>query len=203
MSEDRERQDQMSAGGNQQSGELVYWWVPRGEERVFELPGWSAETRQLVRTLFAGSDVGHRWEGDKVVVPGESRDDAAALLDEIVAASRPPLDAQADRVGYEMVDWPQHEVELLRQTLTDKEIIHEFTDDEELLVYEGDEATVDALFEELGLLGPNPGVELDGETLTSLLNDLYLATDRLSRVATDPDAVVATARSVGDRKSVV
>ena len=134
----------MSEDRGVSAGELVYWWAPRGDERVFELPGWPTEARQLVRTLFAGSEVEHHWEGDKVVVRSESRDDAAALLDEIIAASRPQLDAEADRVGYELADWPPHEVERLQESLSELGIIYEFTAEEELLVYEGDEARVDA-----------------------------------------------------------
>ena len=171
--------------------ELAYWWSPRGDERVFELPNWPAESRELARSLLLSSDVDHRWEAEKIVVPASARDEAAALLDEIIAASAEKLDGDSDRVAYELADWPPHEIDIVLTSLSESGIAHSFTEDAELLVYEGDEETVDALFEQLGLHGPNPGVEVDGETLTSLLDALYLASDKLARNANDPDGVVA------------
>lgn len=184
------------------ASEMVYWWSPRGDERIFELPNWPDEARELARTLFRGAELEHRWEADKIVVPSAQRDDAAALLDEIIAASHPSLDGEADRVAYDLAEWPPHEIEIVLTSLSESGIVHEFTDDAELLVYEGDEATVDALFEQLGLHGPNPGVELDGESLTALLDSLYSASDKLGKNANDPDGVVAAVRAADELESL-
>ena len=145
-----------------------------------------------MRSLLESAEVEHRWEAGKLVVDAPQRTEVQELLDEVVAASRPRLEADADRVAYELADWPAEELRELEAALDREGILGEWTEDGELLVYESDEERVDALFEELGLHGPDDRIELEGEELTGLLNDVYLATDRLARDARDPDAVVDT-----------
>ena len=173
-------------------GELVYWWAPRGDERVFDLVSWPEDALHVVRSLLDSAEVEHRWEAGKLVVDAPQRTEVQELLDEVVAASRPRLEADADRVAYELADWPAEELRELEAALDQEGIVGEWTEDGELLVYESDEERVDALFEELGLHGPDDRVALEGEELTGLLNDVLLATDRLARDARDPDAVVGT-----------
>jgi hypothetical protein len=180
--------------GRGDSGELVYWWSPRGDDRVFDLSSWPEEARDVVRSVLETSEVPHRWEDDTLVVDAADREDAQAVLDDVVAASRPRLESDEDRVAYDMADWPDYEIDALASALERDGILHEWTEDGELLVYEADERRVDALFEELDLLGPQEDkVRLDGEALTSLLTSAYVAVDRLSKHATDADAVVDAA----------
>lgn len=189
--------------GRSESGELVYWWSPRGDDRVFDLTGWPEEARDVVRSMLETSEVPHRWEDDMLVVDAADREDTQAVLDDVVAASRPRLEADEDRVAYDMTGWPDYELDALASALERDGILHEWTDDGELLVYEVDEPRVDALFEELDLLGPQEDkVRLDGEALTSLLTSAYVAVDRLSKHATDPDAVVAAATAAEDISDV-
>ena len=111
----------------------------------------------------------------------------------------PRLEEDADRVAYELADWPADQLRELEAALDHEGILAEWTEEGELLVYETDEERVDALFEQLDLHGPDERISLEGEELTSLLNDVLLAADRLVRDARDPDAVVgavAAAREV-------
>jgi hypothetical protein len=179
-----------TSGEHAASGELVYWWAPRGEERVFDLVGWPQDALHVVRSLLESAELEHRWEAGKLVVAAAQRQEAQEVLDEVVAASRPRLEADADRVAYELADWPAEELSVLEAALDAEGILAEWTEEGELFVYETDEERVDALFEELGLGGPDERIALEGEELTSLLNDVYLALDRLARDARDPDAVV-------------
>ena len=88
------------------------------------------------------------------------------MLDEVVAASRPRLEDDADRTAYELADWPEAELSELADALEREGILHEWTDDGELLVYGSDEERVDALFEELACDGPDGDrIQLDGEEL--------------------------------------
>lgn len=179
-----------------EAGELVYWWSPRGDERVFDLSGWPDEAVATARALVDEDGLAHTWEGTSLVVAAAQRDDAAALLDEVVAAAAMKLDAAEDRTAYDLADWPDYELETLRQALEDAGIVHEWTEELELLVYEADEARVDELFEQLELRGPNPGIELDGEQLTALLTNLFLAAGTLAEDPDDADAVVEGHRSI-------
>ncbi|MEZ5234628.1 MAG: hypothetical protein R2755_33615 [Acidimicrobiales bacterium] len=179
-----------------QPGELVYWWSPRGDDRVFDLAAWPDEAVATARALLEEDGLEHSWEGASLVVAKERRDDAAALLDEVVAAAAMKLDADADRTAYDLSDWPDDEVETLREALEGAGILFEWTDDGELLVYEVDEQRVDELFERLDLHGPNPGIELDGESLTFLLTNLFMAAGTLAEDADDADAVLEGHRSI-------
>lgn len=181
------------AGSPQQ---LVYWWEPRGDERVFDLAGWPEEALALVRASLDEDGMAHRWEAGTLVVDAAQREDAAALLDDVVAASMPRLDGDSDRTAYDLADWPDYEVEVLLGALEDGGILHEWTEEGELLVYEADEARVDELFERLDLRGPDPGIELDGEVLTDLLTNLFVATDKLSEDADDADAIIAAHNAI-------
>ena len=184
--------DEEGSAASPAEGELVYWWAPRGDERVFDLVSWPQDALHVVRSLLESAEVEHRWEAGKLVVDAPQRTEVQELLDEVVAASRPRLEADADRVAYELADWPAEELRELEAALDQEGIVGEWTEDGELLVYESDEERVDALFEELGLHGPDDRVALEGEELTDLLNDVLLATDGLARDARDPDAVVGT-----------
>jgi hypothetical protein len=176
--------------------ELVYWWAPRGDDRVFDLKAWPDEARATAQALLDEEGVGYRWEEGDLVVDAAAREDVAGILDEVVAANRPRLDLDSNRTAYELGDWPDYEIETLQTALDDEGVLHEWTDDGDLLVYEVDETRVDELFERLDLRGPNPGIELDGEALTSLLTTLFTAADRLSRDAAKADAVVEAHRSI-------
>jgi hypothetical protein len=176
--------------------ELVYWWAPRGDDRVFDLKAWPDEARATAQALLDEEGVEYRWEDGDLVVGASAREDVANVLDEVVAASRPGLDADSNRTAYELGDWPDDEIEVLETALEDEGILHEWSEEGELFVYEADEARVDELFERLDLRGPNPGIELDGEALTSLLTGLFTATDRLARDAGNADAVVGAHRSI-------
>lgn len=177
--------------------ELVYFWAPRGEERVFDLAAWPVEARTMAEALLAEDGLEHRWEGDAVVVDAPLRPDVAAILDTVVEASRPRLDDDEARTAYELGDWPDYELEVLAQALEDAGILHEWSDDGELYVYERDEAQVDELFDRLDLHGPDPGIELDGDQLNLLLTDLMAASDKMSKDAADPDGVLAAHRLIG------
>ncbi len=181
------------AGSPQQ---LVYWWEPRGDERVFDLAGWPEEALALVRASLDEDAMAHRWEASTFVVDAAQREDAAALLDDVVAASMPRLDGDSDRTAYDLADWPDYEVEVLLGALEDGGILHEWTEEGELLVHEADEARVDELFERLDLRGPDPGIELDGEVLTELLTNLFVAADKLSEDADDADAIIAAHNAI-------
>jgi len=185
--------DESQASGSQA---LVYWWQPRGSERVFDLAGWPAEALAMVQALLDEDGMEHRWEDGALVVDAARRDDAAGLLDEVVAASMPHLDADSDRTAYDLAGWPDYELELLRDALDGTDILYEWTEDGELLVYEADEERVDELFERLDLRGPDPGIELDGEALSDLLTTLFVASGNLADDPDDADAVLATHNAV-------
>src|SRR5215203_1870360 len=97
--------DEEGSAASPAEGELVYWWAPRGDESV---------------------EVEHRWEAGKLVVDAPQRTEVQELLDEVVAASRPRLEADADRVAYELADWPSEELRELEAGLDQEGIVGEW-----------------------------------------------------------------------------
>jgi hypothetical protein len=176
------------------SEELVYWWSPRGDERVFDLRAWPADAVHLVRSMLESAEVAHTWEEGQLVVASAQREEAQEILDEVVAANQPHLEEDEDRTAYELGDWPPGEIAVLEAALDGAGILREWTEAGDLLVYESDEQRVDALFEELGLRGPDDGtVSLEGEELSRLLDSVFMGADRLSRDPADPDGVISYA----------
>lgn len=175
---------------------LVYWWQPQGRERLFDLSGWPEEALGVLRSSLEQDGLAHSWQDGKLVVDAAHREAVAALLDDIVAASIPRLDSESDRTAYDLGDWPDYEIEVLIGALEEAGIVHEWTDDGELLVYEADEVRVDELFDSLDLRGPDPGIELDGEALTDLLTDLFVAADKLAHDAGDANALIAAHNAI-------
>lgn len=193
----------MSDSGAEGGDELVYWWAPRGDDRVFDLREWPSDPLHVVRSMLQASDVPHTWEDGQLVVAADQRDEVMTILDEVVAATKPHLEEDEDRTAYELADWPPSEIATLEAALDEAGIVREWTDEGDLLVYESDEAKVDALFESLGLHGPDDGtVVLDGEALSELLDTIYLGADRLSRDPADPDAVVSYAEAAAQLGTV-
>ncbi len=182
--------------GSAQQAELVYWWAPRGDERVFDLQSWPEEALIMTKALFEEDGLEHSWEGNLLVVASAQRDDASALLDEVVLASLPRLDEEADRTAYDLAGWPDFELEQLRSALEGAGLLYEWTEEDELLVYESDEALVDDLFDRLGLRGPDAGVQLEGEALSELLTRLFMAADRLEGDQDDTNAILAAHESI-------
>ncbi|MDH4146413.1 MAG: hypothetical protein OEY23_14730 [Acidimicrobiia bacterium] len=176
------------------TGDLVYFWKPRGDERVFELREWPEAAVTMVASLLEAGDVAHRWEDRDLVVDAGVRNEAQDVLDEVVESFAPRLAESLDRVAYDLAGWPDFEVDRLVEALQQAQVVHEWTEEGELLVAEADEELVDALFEALDLRGPEDGkAELDGEELSALLTALFVSADRMARNAQDGDAVIGFA----------
>lgn len=176
-------------------GPLRSWWVPDGEARVFELPDWPDPALEALRTLLGDEDVPHRWDDGRLVVDAAERDRVIALVAAVVEASLPRFDPERPHTVYELGDWPDEELEMLEAALADEGVVHAWTDDADLLVYDEDESFVDELFDRLGLHGPESADELTGEALTDLLTALFVAADRLARSPGDASATLDAHRS--------
>lgn len=176
-------------------GPLRSWWVPDGDARSFELPDWPEEALTALRTLLGDEDVPHRWDDGRLVVDATERDRVVALVAAVVQASSPRFDPDRSHTVYELGEWPDEELEALEAALAEEGVVHAWTDDADLLVYDEDESFVDELFDRLALHGPESADELTGEALTDVLTALFVAADRLVRAPGDASATVDAHRS--------
>ena len=156
---------------------------PESGQLEYDFHGYSGESRSMLESLLLGAEIHHAWHG-AVLIVGE-RDEAE--VDELVAgverAARPPLDPEAETVGYELGELSDDEVAFLTEVLEEAEVDYGFDADGDLEVYASDEERVDSLMDKLveegkaGAFGPG----LEGVDPHEVISHLFLASDRLAR----------------------
>lgn len=173
-----------------------------GEHLHYELHEWALESRVMAASLLRAEGVPHAWEGPDVVVPAAVRDAAEGVLADVAAAERPALDPDADKVAYEIAEWPVTHHEVLSALLDDAGIAHEWDGNGDLLVLESDEEAADEIFDGLDLEDVGDGLDDDaGIAVQDMLSDLFVACERLARDGKDGQGakglVDATGRAAG------
>jgi hypothetical protein len=157
---------------------------------AYECAAWAGESRGLLESLLNSRQIPHAWQGTTVTVREEDEDVVDDLIDDVLASARPALDPAAPKLVYEVGVWPVAlQTELVDQ-LTAADVPYEWDEQGDLVVRESDEAEVEAVLELL----PDPdagGVSSDdGVAVHEVLDQLFMASDRLSRHATDASATV-------------
>lgn len=156
-----------------------------GDEVVFELDDWSDMERQAASDRLREATIPHVWDGTDLHVAAEDEAAVDNILDIVDGgAEGPQLDADRDRVAYDLGDWDGALIDRLVDQLREGDLAYEW-DGEELYVYAEDEQAVDGLLDGLGSddgAAAGPGGEVDG---AELLGDLFVAADRLQHDGTD------------------
>ncbi|MDY7100518.1 MAG: hypothetical protein S0880_04965 [Actinomycetota bacterium] len=159
---------------------------PAGEHLHYELHEWALESRVMAASLLRAEGVPHAWEGPDVVVPVEVRESAESVLADVAESGRPALDPDADKVAYEIADWPITHHEALSARLDEEGIAHEWDPNGDLLVLEADEEAADEVFDDLDLEGlEDDDLDEDGLAAQDVLSDLFVACERLARDGRD------------------
>ncbi|HEY3000375.1 MAG TPA: hypothetical protein VGJ43_17460, partial [Acidimicrobiales bacterium] len=115
---------------------------------VFELDDWSDMERQAVTDRLNVATIGHGWDGTSLQVAGA---DAAAvdnIIDIVEGELNQPLDADRDRVAYDLTEWDDDQVAELVAALRAQDIASAW-DGDELYVYADDEAAADEVFDQV------------------------------------------------------
>src|SRR5215217_296129 len=81
----------------------------------YELDDWSTDTRELLDRLLTTNEVTHAWQGGTLSVGGEDEAVVDDLIGEVEATLLPGLDAEAEKVVYEVAEWSPED----RADLTD------------------------------------------------------------------------------------
>ena len=171
------------------------------EETEYELDDWSREGRQLLERVLVAAELPHVWQGGLLVVRRSDEEQVDTLIDEVQVATLPTLAPGGDRVVYEVAEWVDEAKFRLADALDGADLAWEWDGMGDLVIDGTDEETVDALIDRLDLdeqdTEPTASDD-DGPAASDVLNDLFVAADRLRRNARDHQGVLALVDLVGE-----
>lgn len=152
----------------------------------YDLRGWDPDQRAALIESFANADIPHAWDGDELVVPESAEDAADAVFDRLEAEVGPfavMLDESDTGTEFQLEDWAESELEILRTALVDEQIPHRW-DGSSVIVASDAEDFVDDLLDAIEA-GDLVEVDGDSEAPDGVLADLFGIGDRLSRDVDD------------------
>jgi hypothetical protein len=152
----------------------------------YDLRGWDADQRAALIESLANADIPHTWDGDELIVPESAEDAADAVFDRLESEVGPfavMLDESDTGTEFQLEDWAESELEILRTALVDEQIPHRW-DGASVIVASDAEDFVDDL---LDAIEAGDLVEVDGESEApdGVLADLFGIGDRLARDVDD------------------
>jgi hypothetical protein len=157
---------------------------------TYDVSEWAGESRTMLDSLLSGDDIPHFWQGTQLTVPVGNEERVDELIDEVLASANPALDADRDKVVYEVGGWSAALQSGLAESLGVADIPYEWSESGDLLVYAEDEERVDDILDAM----PDPDDEeladADGLDVQDVLSKLFLAAGTLRRSPTDSDAVI-------------
>lgn len=155
----------------------------------YDVAGWSHDqVAELAETL-AERSVPHVWEDEELVVPEAVEEAVDVLFTELEDEIGPfpvVLADDAPSTEFGLDEWPQRDLDMLRQALVDAEIPHRWHGTT-LAVDEQAENVVDDLLDAIEA-GEVASLDEEVEAPEGALNDLYVAADRLRRDPADGSA---------------
>lgn len=175
------------------------------EETEYELDDWSREGRQLLERVLVAAELPHVWQGGLLIIRRENEARVDELIDEVQIATLPTLAPDGERVVYEVAEWVDDAKFRLGDALDDAGVAWEWDAMGDLVVDEPDEETVDEVIDGLDLdeSETEAGAESeDGLSATEILNELFVAADRLRRNARDHNGVLTIVDRTADLEGV-
>jgi hypothetical protein len=157
---------------------------------TYDVSEWAGASRTMLDALLVGDDIPHFWQGTELYVKNEYERRVDELIDEVLDSATPALEADRDKVVYEVASWSAALQSGLAESLGVADIAYEWSESGDLLVYAEDEERVDSILDSM----PDPEDEelsdADGLAVQDVLSKLFLATGTLRRSPTDSDAVI-------------
>jgi hypothetical protein len=152
----------------------------------YDLRGWDPDQRAALIESLANAEIPHAWIGDELVVPEGAEDRTDEVFDRLEDELGPfavVLDESDTGTEFQLEDWADSELEILRSALLDEQIPHRW-DGASVIVASDAEDFVDDL---LDAIESGDLVEVDGESEApdGVLADLFGIGDRLSRDVDD------------------
>lgn len=162
------------------------------EQLAYENGEWDQSDRELLSQLLRAEDVPYAWEATTLVVDATDEEIVDRLIEQMEASSQPVLDPDAPKVVYELGGWDEARRAHLAEALTAAGVAHGWDEQDDLVVLEEDEETVDPIVERLddeadveaaASSAADDGAD-DGLAAQDAMSELFVAADRLMH---DPD----------------
>ena len=164
----------------------------------YELDDWSTDSRELLDRLLTTNDVTHAWQGGTLSVGGEDEAVVDDLIAEVEATLLPGLDAEAEKVVYEVAEWSPEDRADLTDALVEEGVRYVFDEMGDLVVEAIDEDRVDAIMEDL--TDGEDEAEEDAPVATDVLSELFVAADKLRKSPHDGKAI---SRAIEESTAVI
>lgn len=169
---------------------LIVGGIPERGELEYDLSDWSHQGRTLLDRVLSASEISHAWQGGVLMVRTRDEERVDLLIDEVQTTTLPTLDPAAERVIYEVAEWPDAAKYTLGEQLDAAGLAWEWDTMGDLVVAAHDEERVDAVVDRIEVTDAADVVN-DGRSGPELIGDLFVAADRLRRNARDPQGVTA------------
>jgi hypothetical protein len=174
-------------------------------ETEYDLDDWSREGRQLLERVLVAAEVPHVWQGGVVVIRRADEERVDEMIDEVQVATLPTLPPGGERVLYEVAEWAHEAKFRLSDALDAAGYPWEWDGMGDLVVDAEDEDAVDTVIDRLDLDADDTDpVDSAGDGLLAadVLNELFVAADRLRRNARDHQGVLAVVDRVEDLEAL-
>jgi hypothetical protein len=188
-------------GDPERTDELV------GGDLDYDCAPWAEQSRVMLAGLLRGNGVPHAWQGTTLTVREADEETVDGLIDDVLAAARPAIDPDVERVVFEVGAWPVALQTSLAESLTVAAVAYEWDAAGDLVVAAEHEALVERILDELP--DPDdPDLDADGQgaddgiAVHALLDRLFGAAGRLARHPTDATATVTTVDVVADLERI-
>ena len=175
---------------------------PDDESIAYDFDELEPIQRLTIDERFAEAGIAHAWDDTSLVIREEDEEAADRIIDE--ADNDAVLESDAEQVVYELDDWDDARREELVAALDAASIEHAFDGDSNLVVFEHDEARVDAIVDAIEFPDQLPVPDDEEEVAAEerleaeagldpqdVLSDLFVAADRLMHDASDHEGVLA------------
>jgi len=180
--------------------------LPEDEQLVYELAGWTLDQRTEVAQVMAESGLPHAWDGDELFVHVRFEESVDRLLEPIEFPDGAPADGgegivalpapEGDLTEYDLGEWSENARRAVGVHLAQAGIAYGW-DETLLLVGVDDEEAVDDLLDDLESSGALDEVDDADDDLTEtpgdVLEQLFLAADRLRKHPLDADGLTGLA----------
>ena len=157
--------------------------VGAGDQIAYELDGLGNQLKVALEGMLERAEIPRVWEAGALVVDARFETDVDALIAVVEGADIPELDADTPQIAFEIDGLDADRLAVLDARLLAESLPHAWNDEGELLVAEADEDQATALIE--AVLEEELELDEDGPSANEVLNDLFVATDRLSKKLTD------------------
>jgi hypothetical protein len=168
------------------------------DQLAYENGEWDQSDRELLSQLLRAEDVPYAWEATTLVVDATDEEIVDRLIEQVEASSQPVLDPDAPKVVYELGGWDEARRADLAEALSAAGVAHGWDEEDDLVVLEEDEETVDPIVERLDDDADGDGAASsaaddgadDGLAAQDAMSELFVAADRLMHDPDDHEAVL-------------